>query len=188
LAEALTDADVVGDATDEHVLQGARVEHALALITAASSDPENVYISLTARGLNPNVFIVSRATDFSAEKQLIRAGANRVVSPSIIASHRMAQAALSPAVADFIELTTMTESLDLNFEQIRIATGSRLEGVRLRDSGIRAEHNAIVVSITPLEGAMIFNPDGEHKLHAGDLLIAIGTREGLRQLTKIAAA
>ncbi|NOT61540.1 MAG: potassium channel protein [Acidobacteria bacterium] len=179
---------LIGDATDETVLQGARVEHALALITAASSDPENVYISLTARGMNPNLYIVSRATDLYAEKQLVRAGANRVISPTIIASHRMAQAALSPAVADFIELTTMTESLDLSFEQILISAGSRLDGVKLKDSSIRSEHNAIIVSITPQEGAMVFNPDGEYQLKAGDLLIAIGTHAGMSQLAKIAGA
>jgi voltage-gated potassium channel len=179
---------LIGDATEETVLQGARVEHARALITAASNDPENVYISLTARGMNPNLYIVARATDLYAEKQLVRAGANRVISPTIIASHRMAQAALSPAVADFIELTTMTESLDLSFEQVLIAAGSRLEGVRLKDSGIRSEHNAIIVSITPQEGAMVFNPDGEYRLKAGDLLIAIGTHAGMSQLAKIAGA
>jgi voltage-gated potassium channel len=179
---------LIGDATDETVMQGARVEHARALITAASNDPENVYISLTARGMNPNLYIVARATDLYAEKQLVRAGANRVISPTIIASHRMAQAALSPAVADFIELTTMTESLDLSFEQVLIAAGSRLEGVRLKDSGIRSELNAIIVSITPQEGEMVFNPDGEYQLKAGDLLIAIGTHAGMIQLAKIAGA
>lgn len=177
---------LIGDATDEAVLEGARVRTARALITAASSDPENVYIVLTARGLNPDLYIVSRAVDQAAERQLIRAGANKVVTPVLMASHRLAQAALSPAVADFIELTTMTETLDLNFDQIRIATGSPLDGKKLRDSGIRSEHSAMIVAITPQTGAMIFNPDGEQELHAGDLLIAIGTRAGLAKLAQIA--
>jgi voltage-gated potassium channel len=186
----LTHGDLVliGDATDEAVLEGARVRTARALITAASSDPENVYIVLTARGLNPNMYIVARAEDQAAERQLIRAGANKVVTPVLMASHRMAQAALSPAVADFIELTTMTETLDLNFEQILIAAGSPLNGKKLKDSGIRSEHSAMIVAITPPAGAMIFNPDGEQELHAGDLLIAIGTRAGLTKLKQIANA
>lgn len=185
----LTQGDLVliGDATDETVLEGAQVRTARALITAASTDPENVYIVLTARGMNPNLYIVSRATDQAAQRQLMRAGANKVVTPTLIASHSMAQAALSPAVADFIELTTMTESLDLIFEQIRISAGSQLDGKKIKDAGIRAELNVIIVAITPAQGEMIFNPGGERLLQAGDLLIAIGTRGGLTKLGQIAA-
>lgn len=174
---------LIGDATDETVLEGARIKKARALITAASGDPENVYIVLTARGMNPNLYIVARANDQAAERQLTRAGANKVVSPVLIGSHRMAQAALSPAVADFIELTTMTESLDLNFDQIRISEQSPLIGVALKDSGIRSQHQVIVVAITPAEGQMIFNPGGEQILKPGDTLIAIGTQAGLAQLS-----
>ena len=177
---------LIGDATDETVLEGARIRHARALITAASDDPENVYIVLTARGMNPNLYIVTRANDQAAERQLTRAGANKVISPVLLGSHRMAQAALSPAVADFLELTTMTESLDLNFDQIRISEESPLIGVPLKDSGIRAQHQVIVVAITPAEGAMIFNPGGEQVLHPGDTLIAIGTAAGLAQLSATA--
>lgn len=177
---------LIGDATDETVFEGARVRTARALITAASSDAENVYITLTARGMNPNIYIVTRATDQAAERQLIRAGANKVISPVLIGSHRMAQAALSPAVADFIELTTMTGGLDLNFEQILIGDHSPLDGLTLKDSGIRSEHNAMVVAITSRRGDMVFNPGGSQMLKAGDLLIAIGTRAGLAKIAEIA--
>ncbi len=175
---------LIGDATDETVLEGARVHLARTLISAASSDAENVYVTLTTRGMNPNLYIVTRATGQSAERQLMRAGANKVISPVLIGSHRMAQAALSPAVADFIELTTMTETLDLNFDQIRIGEASRLNGVALKDSGIRSEHRVMIVAITSREGEMVFNPSGDQVLCAGDLLIAIGTREGLANLEK----
>lgn len=178
---------LIGDATDEKVLEGARAQSAKTLITAASSDAENVYITLTARGLNPNIYIVARANDQAAERQLKRAGANKVVSPVLIGSHRMAQAALSPAVADFLESTTKTEGLDLNFEQIHISEDSPLNGVKLKDSGIRSEHNAMVVAVTPRGGQMSFNPSGDHVLTAGDLLIAIGNRKGLAKLVEIAS-
>ena len=177
---------LIGDATDETVLEGAQVRRAKTLITAASSDAENVYITLTARGLNPNIYIVARANDQAAERQLRRAGANKVVSPVLIGSHRMAQAALSPAVADFLESTMMSEELDLNFEQVQIAEDSSLNGVKLKDSGIRSAHEVMVVAITPQGGKMIFNPNGEQTLHAGDLLIAIGRRAGLIKLAEIA--
>ena len=177
---------LIGDATDESVLEGARVRAAKALITAASTDAENVYITLTARGMNSALYIVTRANDQAAERQLLRAGANKVISPVLIGSHRMAQAALTPAVADFLELTTMTESLDLYFEQVPIVKGSMLDGKQIKDSRIRSEHNAMIVAITPLQGEMIFNPDGEQTLRAGDLLIAIGTRVCLQKLAQIA--
>jgi voltage-gated potassium channel len=177
---------LIGDATEEEVLAGAQAKTARSLIAAASSDAENVYIALTARGLNPDLYIVARASDQSAARQMHRAGVNKVVSPALIGSHRMAQAALSPAVADFIELTTMTETLDLIFEQIRIEPGSPLDGRKIRDSGIRSEHNAIIVAITDREGRMQFNPDGECVLRTGDMLIAIGTTGGLRKLSEIA--
>lgn len=180
---------LIGDATDEEVLRGARLAEAKALISAASSDAENVYIVLTARGMNAKLHIVARANDLSAEQKLRRAGANRVVSPVLIGSHRMAQAALSPAVADFLESTTMTESLDLNFEQIRINPGSPLDGTSLRESGIRAQHSAMIVAIIPHAepSQMTFNPSAAQVLRAGDVLIAIGTAAGLATLAKIAS-
>ncbi len=177
---------LIGDATDETVLEGANVSTARSLIAAASSDAENVYVALTARGLNPDLYIVSRAYDQAGEKQMRRAGVNKVVSPNLIGSHRMAQAAMSPAVADFIELTTMTESLDLIFEQIRIEPDSALAGKQIKDSGIRAEHNVIIVAITDNKGTMNFNPAGDKELNVGDLLIAIGTPTGLKKLAEVA--
>lgn len=177
---------LIGDATEEEVLAGANARTARSLIAAASSDAENVYIALTARGLNPDLYIVARASDSSAARQMHRAGVNKVVSPTLIGSHRMAQAALSPAVADFIELTTMTEALDLIFEQIRIEEGSPLVGRKIKDSGIRSEHSAMIVAITDLSGTMHFNPEGDRVLERGDLLIAIGTRAGLKKLAEIA--
>lgn len=177
---------LIGDANEEEVLSAANVQNARSLIAAASTDAENVYIALTARGLNPNLYIVARASDQSAARQMQRAGVNKVVSPTLIGSHRMAQAALSPAVTDFIELTTMTEELDLIFDQIRIEEESPLVNRKIKDSGIRTEHNAIIVAITDLAGKMHFNPDGEHILKQGDLLIAIGTRGGLKKLAEIA--
>lgn len=177
---------LIGDATDEAVLEGANVKNARSLIAAASSDAENVYVALTARGINPDLYIVARANDQAGERQMRRAGVNKVVSPALIGSHRMAQAAMSPAVADFIELTTMTEGLDLLFEQVRIEPGSVLAKKQIKDSGIRTEHNVMIVAITDRQGRMQFNPDGNQELNIGDLLIAIGTRAGVKNLERLA--
>jgi K+/H+ antiporter YhaU regulatory subunit KhtT len=93
---------------------------------------------------------------------------------------------MSPAVADFIELTTMTEGLDLLFEQVRIEPGSSLAKKKIKDSGIRSEHNVMIVAITNNQGLMQFNPDGNQELNVGDLLIAIGTRAGVKNLERLA--
>ena len=177
---------LMGDATSETVLEGARIRTARALISAASTDAENVYIVLTARGLNPGLHIVTRANDIPAVRQLYRAGANKVISPVLIGSHKMAQAALSPAVADFIELATMSESLDLYFDQILITPGSSLAGIRLEDAGIHDLRVMIVAITRGSGGEMVFNPDPDLRLHEEDLLIAIGARAGLASLAEAA--
>lgn len=114
---------VEGDATDDDILQAAGVAHAKGLITAVTSDTDNVYITLTARGLNPSLFILARAGEEGSEKKLMRAGASKVISsPYTIGANRMAQAILRPSVVDFIELATTSEHLGLQIEVLAFCT------------------------------------------------------------------
>jgi voltage-gated potassium channel len=169
------------DATLEETLHEAGVEHAHALAACLPSDADNVYVVLTARGLNPNLHIVARANEEQAESKLIRAGANRVIAPQIIGSQRMYQALTKPAVEDFI--TTITaEALDLNFEEVEVAPTSLYVGRRLRFTNIRAELDVVIVAVRRRSGEMIFNPSGDAFIEAGDLLIAIGRTDALAQL------
>ena len=176
---------LVRDATLEETLRDAGVERARGLAACLPDDADNVYVVLIARGLNPNLHIVARAVEEQAEEKLIRAGANRVVAPTIIGSHRMAQALMKPAVADFMD-SIAAENLDLGFEQLEIARGSTYAGRKLRFTNIRSELDVVIVAMQHRGGEMIFNPPGDAILEAGDLLIAIGKAESLAELTALA--
>jgi voltage-gated potassium channel len=179
---------VVADAADEETLRSVMIEHARGIVCATSSDAENVYSTLIARDLNPSIYIVARASEESAETKLQKAGANKVVSPARMGSHQMAQALLRPAVSHFIELTTMDDSLDLAFEEILIGEDARFVNRTLRESGIRSDLDVIIVAIRRQGGEMLFNPSPDTDIRPGDRLIAVGKRENLVRLEKLAAA
>jgi voltage-gated potassium channel len=175
-----------GDATSEEVLRRAGVERARALVTAAASDADNLYITMTARLLNERLLIVARAEEEAAEKKLKRAGATRVVSPYAIGGQRVAQAVLRPAVMDFIELATRSEHLELQIEETEIAAGSGLAGQSLKDSALRQDLGIIIVAIKKPGGRMVFNPEPSGILEPGDLLITLGHRQQLDRLERLA--
>src|SRR5690349_12863659 len=186
--EALMDAGIpvlLRDATLEESLVEAGVEHASGLATCLPDDADNVYVVLTARDLNPRIHIVARAAEEQAENKLIRAGANRVVAPTIIGGHRMAMALTKPAVGDFLDSVTAND-LELGFEQFEVDPVSSLVDRKLSESVIRSELNIVIVSIRRSNGELIFNPDGETKIEAGDMLIAIGNAESLPRLNALA--
>ncbi|MEJ2490653.1 MAG: potassium channel protein [Desulfuromonadales bacterium] len=177
---------VEGDATDDETLQAAGIEDAKGLITAVTSDTDNVYITLTARGLNPKLFILARSGEEGSEKKLLRAGASKVISPYTIGANRMAQAILRPSVVDFIELATTSAHLALQIEEIRIAPGSNLVGKTLVDSGIRQTMGIIIVGIKQTDGKMSFNPPSDQVLEPNAVLIILGERPSIDRLEKIA--
>jgi voltage-gated potassium channel len=177
---------LVRDATLEESLREAGVEHARGLATCLPDDADNVYVVLTARDLNPTLHIVARAAEEQAESKLIRAGANRVVAPTIIGGHRMAMALTKPAVGDFLDSVTAND-LELGFEQLEVQASSGLISRKLRDTVIRSELNIVVVSIRRNDGKIIFNPSGETQILNGDMLVAIGSAPSLRRLNALAA-
>ncbi len=178
---------LIRDATLEATLREAGIERARALAACLPDDADNLYVVLTARDLNNDLHIVARAVEEQAEAKLIRAGANRVVAPTIIGSHRMAQALLHPAVADFMD-SIAAESLDLAFEQVEIAQGSELAGHKLKFTTIRSELDIVIIAIRRLAGEMMFNPSGDSTIHVGDILVAIGHADSLRRLKELARA
>jgi voltage-gated potassium channel len=176
---------LVRDATLEESLHEAGVEHARGLAACLPDDADNVYVVLTARDLNPRLHIVARAVEEQAEPKLIRAGANRVVAPTIIGGHRLAMALTKPAVDDFLGSITANK-LELAFEQLDVASSSFLAGKKLSETNIRSELNIVVVSIRRSDGEILFNPSGEATIAGGDLLIAIGHAESLMKLAAMA--
>jgi voltage-gated potassium channel len=184
----LTDLGVivlVRDATLEESLREAGVEHARGLAACLPDDADNVYVVLTARDLNPHMHIVARAAEEQAEPKLIRAGANRVVAPTIIGGHRMAMALTKPAVDDFLGSITANK-LELAFEQLEVDAESILVGQKLSETNIRSELDIVVVSIRRSDGQILFNPSGEAMIQNGDILIAIGHAESLMKLAALA--
>ncbi len=177
---------LMGDATSEEVLKAAGIQRARGIVCAVSSDPDNLYITLTARDLNKELRIVARANEEAAVERLLRAGADKVVSPAITGSTRMSQMLLRPAVADFIELATMTERLELEIEQVEIDPGSPFIGSALKETGIRSEHGVIVIAIRRAGGEMIFNPSADAVIELGDALVTIGSHDRLQALEHMA--
>jgi voltage-gated potassium channel len=176
---------LVRDATLEETLREAGVEHARGLAACLPDDADNVYVVLTARDLNPTLHIVARAAEEQAESKLIRAGANRVVAPTIIGGHRMAMALTKPAVGDFLDSLTAND-LELGFEQLEVEAGSKLIGRKLSETNIRSELDIVIVSIRRSHGEIVFNPSGEAKIELGDMLISIGRGEALQKLNSLA--
>ncbi len=177
---------IEGDATQDEVLERAGIHQAKGLITAVTSDAANVFIILTARGINPELFIMARASEEGAEVKLVRAGANKVVSPYTIGANRMAQAILRPLVVDFIDIATGHKNISLQMEEIPVAPESRLVGKDLIQSGIRKELGLIIVGIKH-DGEMIFNPAANTIIEAGNTLIALGEYPEIQKLEVIAA-
>ena len=174
-----------GDATADDSLLKAGIKKAKGLISVVTSDTENVYITLTARGLNPDLFILARSGEEGSELKLKRAGANKVVSPYLIGGSRMAQAILRPTVVDFIEIATGHEHMELQMEEILIPANSGFVGESLASSGFRKETGVIIVGIKKQSGKMGFNPESHTKIEAHDTLIVLGEPGAIQKLNKL---
>ena len=174
---------IIGDATFEENLLKAGVMRAKGLATCLADDAANVYVVLTARGLNPDLHIVARAVEEQAEPKLIRAGASRVVAPTIIGSQSMARSLLKPAIADFMD-SIVAETLDLVFEEIAIDAGSTYLGKHLKDTNLMSELSLLVVAIRSKDGNLAFHPNGETLINDGDLLLVIGKAESVQLLVE----
>jgi voltage-gated potassium channel len=173
---------VEADASSEEVLRRVRIDRARGFVAAVSTDAENVYAVLSARLLRPDLFIIGRAETDDARTKLLRAGADRVISPYHIGGLQLAQTALRPAVVDFVQLATTSDNLDLNLEQVRINPGSPLDGRTLVEAGVRQRFGVVVVGIRRTDGRMDFNPAPETAMHAGDDLVVLGRSISLREL------
>ena len=179
---------VAADASNEDVLRRIRIDRARGLLAAVSTDAENVYAVLSARLLKPDLFIVGRAETEDARTKLIRAGADRVISPYHLGGLQLAQTALRPAVVDFVQLATSSDNLDLNLEQVHIDHASPLAGQTIVDAGLRHRFGVVVVGIRRADGRMDFNPEPETAMRPGDDLVVLGRTASLRDLEAAAAA
>lgn len=175
---------IIGNAIQEEVLLAAGLLRAQGLVATVTSDADNVYIVLTARSLNPNLKIVARAGEAGSDQKLRRAGANVVISPYELGGQRMAQTIIRPTVVDFMDVA-LGEGIELSLEEVAVGPHSELVGVALKDSGIRQRLDLIIVAIKRQDGTMIFNPQPEAPILAGDTLIALGSKANLDRLAQL---
>ena len=177
---------VEGDASREETLKMLGIDRARGLVAAVSTDAENVYAVLTARVLNPQLFIIARAEGEESLPKLKKAGADRVVSPYRIGAIQIAQTALRPAVVDFVEIATSSDNLELSIEEIRIEKESPLAGRPLAQAIPRDKMNVVVVGIQHSHGRMEFNPPADTILRADDHVIVLGSSSTLKDLERAA--
>jgi len=173
-----------GDATQDKVLLAAGIKRAKGIICVLPSDAENLYVILTAKELNNNIYIMARSEEEESEHRLIRAGADKVMSPYTLGGVRMAMAIMRPAMLDFIEITTNRQSLELRMEEVSICANSQFIAKTLEDSGIRKRFGLIIVAVKKDSGKMIFNPLANYVIEQGDRLIAMGEDENVKQFAQ----
>ena len=175
-----------GDATRDETLHEAGIDRASGLISVLPTDAENLFVVLSARGLNPNLLIVARAIEEGSEQKLLRAGATKVVSPYHIGGLRMAHTVLKPTVVDFLEFATKSGNLELQIEEIQIQEKSELIGLTLEECGIGRDLGVIIVAIKQPTGDTRFNPTFRSTVKPGDTLIALGEQSKLRMVEEMA--
>jgi len=173
---------IVGDATSDELLEEAGIAKARGLVACSDSDVANVYVTLSARALNPELFIVARASQRETEKKLRMAGANRVISPYFISGRRMAAMASKPVVTDFLDMVTHGGELEFGLHEIPLPAQSPVAGLTLEDTEIRTRSGALVLAIRKPDSTFDIQPRATSVVGPGDTLIVIGTPEQIERL------
>lgn len=167
---------VTGDATDEETLRQAGITRAKTLVVALHGDAENVFLTLTARNLAPELRIIARGELPTTEKKLKQAGADQVVLPPVIGARRMAALVTRPYATEMMEHFANHERIDATMEELTICDGSQLVGQSVRQVAARQRHNLLVIGIRQADGQMLFNPDPDHPFEPGDTMIVMGAQ------------
>lgn len=174
-----------GNAGVDEVLLELGIMRARGLITCVDSDASNLLVTLSARALNPNLYIVARANLEDSQSKLLLAGANRVLSPYSIGGRRMAEMLLRPDVVDFLDVIMRDEELELQLENLTITSGCELEDATLGSANIRSITGANILAIKTKAGILRINPNAAAKMEAGDVLMVLGTRRQLATLQRM---
>jgi voltage-gated potassium channel len=177
---------VAADATHDETLHQVGIERARGLVTALSTDADNLFVLLSAKGLNPKLYVAARAAEEGAEEKMRRAGADAVFAPYSITGHRLAQSLLRPHVVQFLDFTTKDIAMDISIEQVRVSAGSEVAAKTIREMQLRRNLGVIVMAIRRHDGNMLFNPPADTSVEAGDYLIVMGKQEDLLALEGLA--
>jgi voltage-gated potassium channel len=178
-------AGIVGDATNDSVLMAAGIRGAKGLVACSDSDVANVYVTLSARVLNPKLHIVARAGVHDTEKKLIMAGANKVISPYFISGIRMAALATRPVTSDFLDLVTHGGQVDFSIYDVTIPENSPLIQKSVGEAEITKTSGALVLAVRKTNAAFELQPNAVSRFEQGDAIIALGTQEQFEVLEKM---
>jgi voltage-gated potassium channel len=186
---------IVGSSTEDAALLEAGIQRARGLVAAAGNDATNIYAVLSARSLNERLFIIVRANDQASERKMLRAGADRVISPYALSGRRMANLAIRPHVVDFIDVTSRSSSVQQWLEEVEIEAGSLMANQTIGQIDLRRRNGATIVALYSADGRLLSNPTAATMLEPASRLILLGTREQLdatealaRNLNRLAQA
>ena len=178
---------IQGDASNDEILLDAGIKIAKGLFAALDTDSENVYITLSAKSLNPSIFIVARATVQETIGKLEKAGADRVLSPQILGGRRMAAMALQPSVCDFLDSAMRAEDIEIRLAEIEVSPKSKILDMSIKEASEKYKLNTLIISIVEKDKKIsISKASAGTKLKVGQKLIAIGTKEQIQNLSKFA--
>jgi voltage-gated potassium channel len=173
-----------GDATEEEVLEQAGIRRATSIVSCLSSDAENLFVTVTARALNPELFIVARSSHESTEAKLLKAGANRTITPNVISGRRMASMVLHPTVSDYLDIVSSGAGVEFRLQEIQLGADSCFVGRSIADARIREITGAQVVAIVKGDGSVDANPSAASILAAGERLVVLGTADQVAVLAE----
>lgn len=177
----------VGNATQEEVLQQAQIQRAKGLIASLSRDSYNVYTVLTARGMNPDLYIVAKAIEKGADEKLKKAGANNTISPNEIGGRRLAASLVRPSIISFLDAITMAGEVEFDLEEIVIQRSSSLIDLSLKEARIPEKTRLMVMAIKKKNSSsLIFNPSSDEILAEGDTMIVLGQDSQVNVLRELA--
>lgn len=173
---------IIGEANEEENLEKAGITRAKGLLAVLGSDPNNVFVVLISKQLNPDIFVVARANQHMAKKTLKSAGADKVISPYDLGARRMAHAILRPTVIHFLEMAFSDQETDINFEEIPVAADCKLINTTLMESQVRKNLDVLIIAIKKSNGTMEFNPKPDSRIQEGDTIITVGQQAKLKEL------
>jgi voltage-gated potassium channel len=178
---------VLGDATEEWVLRHAGVERARGLVAALETDAENLFVTVTARSLNPDLFIVARSTHESSEAKLLKGGADRVITPNVIGGRRMAAMIIHPVVSDYLDLVSHGGEMEFKLQEVELHEDSSMVGLTIGDARVRERTGAYILAIRQPDGTVDSNPQPSSKLEPGQRLVALGTEDQVCSFANVCA-
>lgn len=176
---------VAADSTHDETLRHLGIDRARGLVAALATDADNLFVLLSAKGLNRRIYVAARAAEESAEEKMRRAGADAVFAPYSITGHRLAQALLRPHVVQFLDFTTQDIGMDVSIEQVRVSETSEVVSKTIKEMQLSRDLGVIVMAIRKNDGQMMFNPPADTAVHGGDYLIVMGQLQKLRALESL---